>query len=71
MFSNQCMLSKITWLVCAISSFCGEKTPDEMMPCKKATNARRKHKKMKERHANRQQFSAEKLYFVVFLRGLI
>ena len=34
LFSNQGMLSKITWVVCAISSFSGKKTPDEMMPRK-------------------------------------
>ena len=28
------MLSKITWVVCAISSFRDKKTPDEMMPRK-------------------------------------
>ena len=34
LFSNQGMLSKIMWVVCAISSFSGKKTPDEMMSCK-------------------------------------
>ena len=34
LFSNKGMLSKITWVVCAISSFGGKKTPDEMMPRK-------------------------------------
>ena len=32
------MLSKITWVVCAISSFRGNKTPDEMMPRKTWTS---------------------------------
>ena len=32
------MLSKITWAVCAISSFRGEKTPDEMIPRKTWTS---------------------------------
>ena len=53
MFSNQGMLSKITWLVCAISAFRGEKMPDEMMSCKQAKYARLKQKKTKERHAKR------------------
>ena len=49
MFSNQGMLSKIAWLVYVNSSFRGEKTPDEMMPCKKAKNVKKNHKKMLER----------------------
>ena len=32
------MLSKITWVVCAISSFRGKKMPDEMMPRKTWTS---------------------------------
>ena len=32
------MLSKITWVVCAISSFRSKKTPDEMMPRKTWTS---------------------------------
>ena len=32
------MLSKITWVVCAISSFRDKKTPDEMMPRKTWTS---------------------------------
>ena len=32
------MLSNITWVVCAISSFRGKKTPDELMPRKPWTS---------------------------------
>ena len=32
------VLTKITWVVCAISSFRGKKTPDEMMPRKTLTS---------------------------------